>query len=632
MKIKLSIIIPYYNTKVYTDELLACLDPQIRDGVEVLVIDDGSLKAFITGYEWCKVIRKKNSGPAATRNVGIEKSKGDYLVFIDSDDLVATNYIDSILKKLESEPDIIELSWKTISGEGAQGACKLYSKNDWLWNPSVCHRVFKRTFIGDNRLNEKKDSTEDEDFSRRLGYMFKDTDMKREVITDYMYFYRTAVVGSNSKRYIEGLRNCKRIVYYYSHVTADMTDLFDEIRKEDETNEVILLTNQNDLPELRKYCQIKKPQKIWGHYKRGEENNYVMLKNPPMKTQVVLYRKTINKVGGIQTFMTNFCELLGDKYDITIVADQIDPERMMQFSRHTRIIASNSIKVQCEYLIMMSVLDPIPQNVAYDKLIRMCHACKSPYVMTLPMACDEFVFVSETAKRSFETEDGVVIHNPYVVKEDKPLVLVSATRIPAPDKGQNVERMRKLAQMLNDAEIPFVWFNFSDGHLSDPPQNFYNMPATMHIEWFINMATYVVQLSDYESWSYTMIEALCNGKPVLCTAFDSIDEIGIKDGVHGYILPFDMDFDVRKILNVPEVSFTFDNKPIAKAWQKLLGNPKQFDKYVPEELVLVEVVYPYNDIVLNQNLRKNQKLMMPMERAKYLQNDHPYHVVKIIGG
>lgn len=93
-----------------------------------------------------------------------------------------------------------------------------------------------------------------------------------------------------------------------------------------------------------------------------------------------------------------------------------------------------------------------------------------------------------------------------------------------------------------------------------------------------------------------------------------------------------MDFDVEKILNVPEVSFTFDNKPIAKAWQKLLGIPKQFNKYVPDELVLVEVVYPYNDIVLNQNLRKNQKLMMPIERAKYLQNDHPYHVVKIIGG
>lgn len=632
MKIKLSIIIPYYNTKVYTDELLACLDPQIRDGVEVLVIDDGSSKAFVTGYEWCKVIRKKNSGPAATRNVGIEKSKGDYLVFIDSDDLVAPNYVKSILQKIESEPDIIELSWKTISGAGAQGACKLYSENDWLWNPSVCHRVFKRIFIGNIRLNEQKDSTEDEDFSRRLGYMFKDTPMKREVITDYMYFYRTAVVGSNSKRYIEGLRNCKRIVYYYDHVTADMTDLLDEIRKEDETNEVILLTNQNDLPELRKYCQIKKPQKIWGHYKRGEGNNYVMLKTPPMRTQVVLYRKNINKVGGIQTFMTNFCELLGDKYDITIVADQIDAERMMQFSKHTRVIASNSIKVQCEYLIMMSVLDPIPERVTYKKLVRMCHACKSDYIPKLPEACDEMVFVSETSRKTFGDPKGIVIHNPYIPKQDKPLVLVSATRMPAPDKGNNEKRMRKLAEMLNDADIPFVWFNFSDGHLSDPPQNFYNMPATMHIEWFINMATYVVQLSDYESWSYTMIEALCNGKPVLCTSFDSIHEIGIEDGVHGYVLPFDMDFDVRKILNVPEVSFTFNNKPIAQAWQKLLGSPEQFDRYVPDELVLVEVVYPYYDIILNQNLRKNQKLMMPKERAKYLQNDHPYHVVKIIGG
>ena len=630
--IKLSIIIPYYNTKGYTDELLECLDSQITDEVEVLVIDDGSLKAYTTAYKWCRVIRKKNGGPATARNAGIEKSKGEYLAFIDSDDLVASNYVESILKKTKSEPDIIEMSWKTMPGAGAQGSCKLNSTKDWLWNPSACHRVYKRTFLGDVRLNEKKDSTEDEDFSRRLGYMFKDTPMKRDVITDYMYFYRTSVVGSNSKRYIEGLRNTKRIVYYYNHVTADMTDLLDEIRKEDETNEVLLLTNKNDLPELRRYCQIKKPQKIWAHYKRGEDNSYVMVKTPPLRTQIVLYRKNINKVGGIQTFIVNFCKLLGDKYDIIIVAEQIDPERILQFSKVARVIVSKDMLIHADHLIMMSVLDPIPGNVRYNKLIRMCHACKSDYIKKLPEAYDEMVFVSETARKTFGDPKGIVIHNPYIPKQEKPIVLVSATRIPAPDKGSNEKRMRRLAEMLNGADIPYIWFNFSDGALSNPPKNFYNMPATMHIEWFISMATYIVQLSDWESWSYSMIEALCNGKPVLCTGFDSIKEIGIEDGVHGYILPFDMDFDIKRILDVPEVSFTFDNKPIEKAWKKLLGNPKQFTKYVPDKMVLVEVTCSYDDIVLHQHLKKKQQLMMPLNRANYLQNDHPYHVVRIIGG
>lgn len=629
---KLSIIIPYFNTKVYTDELLASLEHQLTPEVEVIVVDDGSPSPFSTIFKWCKVIRKDNGGPASARNLGIENSTGKYIVFIDSDDLVAPHYIKSIMRKIESDPDIVEFSWRTIAGEGAQGSCKLNSKDDWLWNPSACHRVFKRSFIGDTRFNEKKDTTEDEDFSRRLGYIFKDTPMKREVITDYLYFYRTAVVGSNSKRYKEGLRRTRRIVYYFNHVTSDMTYLIDEFKRENEQNEVVLLTNKNDIPELKYYCQIKKPCRTWCHYKRGEAYDNLIIRTPPVKTQVVLYRKDIYKVGGIQTFMINFCKLLGDKYDIAIVADKIDPERMMQFAKYAKVYATKDITITCKYLIMMSVLDPIPKNVVHERVIRMCHACKSQYIPKLPTDCSELVFVSETARKTFGDPEGIVIHNPYFVKEDNPLILVSATRIPAPDKGDYVKRMKKLAEMLNKEQIPFVWFNFSDGKMPDPPKNFFNMPATMHIEWFINIATYVVQLSDWESWSYSMIEALCNGKPVLCTGFDSIKEIGIEDGVHGYVLPFDMDFDVRKILNVPEVSFTFDNKPIKKQWEKLLGKPWPHEKYAPANTVLVEVVYPYTDVVLNQRLKAGTRLLMDTDRAKYLQNEHPYHVVKIIGG
>lgn len=629
---KLSIIIPYYNAEPYTSELLDVLAPQITDDVEVIVIDDGSKVPFKTAYKWVKVIRQKNGGVSHARNKGLDMAKGDYVQFIDADDMVPDYFIRVLFQKIDEEnPDVIEYSWKSLSSGGWQINHVLRSPSDRLPNPSVCTRCFKRSFIGNARLNEQKDSTEDEDFARKMGYL-KGGSYKRAIIPEYMYFYRTAVENSKFKRFKKGLMRTKRIVYNYPHVTADMTWLLEEAKEADKLHEVWIMTSQNDIPELQRYCQITRPVHMWTHELRGEPTNFVEIIKPPLRTQVVIYRSTINKVGGINTFILNFCELMSDKYDITILADTCNPERLLQFSRNNRTIVSKDIQISCETLIIMSVLDPIPANVAYDKLIRMCHACKSPYVMTLPMACDEFVFVSETAKRSFETEDGVVIHNPYVVKEDKPLVLVSATRIPAPDKGQNVERMRKLAQMLNDADIPFVWFNFSDGKMKDPPKNCYNMEATQHIEWFINMATYVVQLSDAESWSYSMIEALCNGKPVLCTPFESIHEIGIEDGKHGYVLPFDMDFDVRKILNVPEVSFTFDNKPIVEQWEKLLGAPKQFKKYEPSKMVLVECTFPYHDVEMNHNFKVGDKVMMTVERAHYLEYDHPYHVVKCIGG
>ena len=70
---KLSIIIPYYNVKPYTDELLDRLAPQITDEVEVILVDDGSKEIYETQYkEWCTVYRQKNKGVSAARNKGPE--------------------------------------------------------------------------------------------------------------------------------------------------------------------------------------------------------------------------------------------------------------------------------------------------------------------------------------------------------------------------------------------------------------------------------------------------------------------------------------------------------------------------------------------------------------------------------
>ena len=58
----LSIIIPFYNTEPYINELLQVLDKQVNDSVEVIIIDDGSRKEFTTDYSWATVIRQRNQG------------------------------------------------------------------------------------------------------------------------------------------------------------------------------------------------------------------------------------------------------------------------------------------------------------------------------------------------------------------------------------------------------------------------------------------------------------------------------------------------------------------------------------------------------------------------------------------
>lgn len=622
---KLSIIIPYYNSEQYTRELLEVLAPQMTDEVECVVVDDGSKKAFKTDYPWCKVYRKKNGGCATARNMGLEKTRGDYVQFIDSDDLVPEYFIEKLLETIEQNPDIIEFSWKSLSSEGTQHNYKLNTESDRLPNPSVCTRTFKRSFIGDVRFNEKKDSTEDEDFSRRIGYLGND-DINISVIYDYMYYYRTAVSNSKIKRFKQGLMNTKRVVYYYKHVTADMTWLVDEIKKDDEVNEVWLLTNQCDIPELKRWCQIHTPMHMWTHYLKGEPYYNVDILKFPFKTQVVLYVNHVNIVGGIQTFVYHFAKIMGQFYDITYVVNDASKEHVEYMSKVVEVKVNPKEKIICDTLIMLRILDTIPSNIEYKKSIQMCHACKTNPKWHIPQNHDFIVNVSQASKDSFgeEGKKGRVIHNLISSSENHPLVLMSATRIPARDKGNNEMRMRMLADMLNKANIPFIWLNFSDGILTDPPKNFFNLGLHMNASEYFHIASYIVLLSDSEAWSYTLLEALTQNIPVLVCPFPSALEMGVEDGKNGYILPYDMDFDVHKLLNVPKFEYQYDNKAIVDQWKKLL-NAKPKPK--PERVKVICTVYSYNDLELGRKVYKGDIWETSYNRAMYLMNER--HLVQL---
>ena len=633
---KLTVIIPAYNAEPYILELLETLNSQMVKGVEGILIDDGSKKPIvesypqILGFKWLRIYRQANQGVSVARNIGIDKAKGDYISFIDADDLVPAYYIQKLLEKTKDEPDVIELSWKTLTRDNWDIDQKLKSEQDRLSNPSVCTRCFKRSYIGDVRFNTKKDSTEDEDFCRKMGYLDPESKFKRAVLLDYMYYYRDSVPMSKTKRYAAGLMNTKRVVYFYKHVSSDMTWLLDEIKKEDELNEVFLMTYENDIPELKRYCQIIKPCEAWAHIIRGEHYAGLTLREPPIRTQVVIYRKHIPMVGGLFTFTMNFINSLSEFYDIAVVCEDIKSERLMQLMPKVRVIVGREHKpIYCDSLIILSFLDHMPKDIHADKVVRMCHACKTDPSWKIPQDYDELLYVSKAAADSFGDPDGKVLHNINTMMTKQPLLLVSAARLPAPDKGDIETRMRKLADKLNAAEIPFIWLNFSDGGLQNPPKHFYNMGVTFDMPSIVKMATYSVLLSDCECWPYAILESLMAKTPVLCTPFASAYEMGVIDGVNGYVLPFDMEFDVTKLLDIPRFDYTYDNEGIIKQWREVLGNKKPRHDYQPGMMVMTKVIGDYYDVLLDKNMTKGMEQIMTMERAQQVK-DAGY--IKIIGG
>lgn len=337
------------------------------------------------------------------------------------------------------------------------------------------------------------------------------------------------------------------------------------------------------------------------------------------KIQVLLYTSYLHVIGGIETFVESWVSIMRKYYDIGLYCPQMPPEMTVRMSQTVPVFTNND-EVECDTLIMIRMMDKIPKNVKYQQSVRMCHACKTNPSWKIEQDCDVIVHVSEASKKSFGT-DGKVILNPVVRTEGRALLFVSATRIPATDKGKNADRMIKLATMLNKAEIPFIWLNFSDSPLDGVPKGMVNVGKFHNMQPYISRADYLVQLSDQEGFGYSVAEALVSHTAVICTPFATTKELGIEDGVNGYIVPYDMNFDVHKLLNVPAFAYKYDNANIIKAWRRILGGKKPKHDYIPPERVEVEVVIQeYRDMVIGRVMKKDERLYMPYDRALMLQD------------
>ena len=161
---KLSIITPYYKTLEYTLKLAAILMPQLTNDVEWIIVDDGCNETRLDKLKSTNVqvihLEKNSGGASKPRNVGLDVATGDYLAFIDSDDLIEINYIDTILNKIKEGFDYCYIGWKnhifTIEGKPPE------------WNCCVWNTIYNKNIIGKERFREDLVIAEDYDFNVRV--------------------------------------------------------------------------------------------------------------------------------------------------------------------------------------------------------------------------------------------------------------------------------------------------------------------------------------------------------------------------------------------------------------------------------------------------------------------------------
>ena len=113
--IKISIIVPLYNVEEYLEECLESIRNQTYTDIEVILVNDGSTDGSKQICErFCQVdsrfrlINQENQGQSVARNRGFKESIGQYIMFIDSDDVINTNVLEVLLPYMKPDVDIVE--------------------------------------------------------------------------------------------------------------------------------------------------------------------------------------------------------------------------------------------------------------------------------------------------------------------------------------------------------------------------------------------------------------------------------------------------------------------------------------------------------------------------------------------
>ena len=222
----LSVIVPFYNAERCIEDCINMLLKQTLDNYEVILINDGSTdqslaicQRFIND-DRIKLINKLNSGAWDTRNVGIENSNGNYIMFIDCDDRFSPEWLEKMYREItESKTDLVisgQYDWIVTSGKKDKYQKVIVKEEYFLNNQSflsnvlklremhvgdvLWNKIYRADIIKENniRFNNFRRS-EDVDFNLQYYHYVN----KCKVVEIYEYFYRVESNNPPWKKYGE---------------------------------------------------------------------------------------------------------------------------------------------------------------------------------------------------------------------------------------------------------------------------------------------------------------------------------------------------------------------------------------------------------------------------------------------
>ena len=239
---KVSVIVAAYNIQDYIVKCLKSIANQTYKNFEVIVVDDGSsdntgklADEFAENDKRFIVIHKENGGVSSARNRGIDIASGDFIGFVDGDDIIEDDMYEMLVNNaIKYNADISHCGYKLVENnketlfygtekliiqDRKKGLLDLFEGT--LIEPSLCNKIFKNNIVGDIRLNESISINEDLYFNVLLFNKSNKSIFEDKTKYNYMKREGSATTSSSNdlRRITDPLKVYNMIVDLYKNDT-----------------------------------------------------------------------------------------------------------------------------------------------------------------------------------------------------------------------------------------------------------------------------------------------------------------------------------------------------------------------------------------------------------------------------
>lgn len=235
---KISVIVPVYNVEKYLEECVNSILNQSYKNIEIVLVDDGSkdnsgkiCDEFVKKYDNVKCIHKENGGLSDARNVGLANATGEYIMFADSDDLLAEDACGPLVEEMEKRnADYVVANYRNCNEDGTLWAkpvfnpdkyknfkveIKDYTDSFYIMNSGVWNKMFRKSFLDENEM-QFVIGVPAEDAIFTMNCFIRSTNVY--YVPHVVYYYRqrnsaSSISTSCNIKYFNGISKAYKMIY-----------------------------------------------------------------------------------------------------------------------------------------------------------------------------------------------------------------------------------------------------------------------------------------------------------------------------------------------------------------------------------------------------------------------------------